>query len=520
MEKPMSASAISQDSRFRTLAVLLPACGLLIYVASELASEEYIAPVLIIGGFLGSVLVALFTKAIRLEAVFIGFLLIGYLIGNRGFADLAPVRPIFVGELGLAAALITYGIRFLLRRIPPDISGRLSKCILLFLMLGSIRFLFDVRTYGIDAARDFALVYYCLFFFLASEIGKEQASRRFIEGCLLVGFVGLAIVYIALRVAPEAVQTLRIGDLSILAQKDDLTSTFAAAGAFFFYLRDSSRALRWLWGVLIILFMALVFNGFTRASLLAMMGASVLCWIAGRKNFYIYIGLALILGLTVLSGYSVLSEGTDRSTEFTIMKEKVLSIIDFTGKAGYASDFGQTKADDNEFRRVFWQSVFDDTNEQHPLVGLGFGYDLTARFLQTSFGRGEESGTVGLRSPHSYYVTVYGRMGIIGFLVLLAITAGIIRGGINAALKVRAGKMDKKNLFYWCAAWVILISAAFGVVLEGPMGAIIFWSLLGLAASSPTENDEANVNFKRGVTKRLAPAVITSNRPLAFAGSR
>jgi hypothetical protein len=33
----------------------------------------------------------------------------------------------------------------------------------------------------------------------------------------------------------------------------------------------------------------------------------------------------------------------------------------------------------------------------------------------------------------------------------------------------------------WCAAWVLLICAAFGVVLEGPMGAVVFWTILGLA---------------------------------------
>jgi len=46
----------------------------------------------------------------------------------------------------------------------------------------------------------------------------------------------------------------------------------------------------------------------------------------------------------------------------------------------------------------------------------------------------------------------------------------------------RPGTFDP-SLGTWCAAWVILVSACFGAVLEGPMGAVIFWSALGLAAA-------------------------------------
>jgi hypothetical protein len=35
----------------------------------------------------------------------------------------------------------------------------------------------------------------------------------------------------------------------------------------------------------------------------------------------------------------------------------------------------------------------------------------------------------------------------------------------------------------WCGLWIILVSATFGVVLEGPMGAVPFWIMLGLVAA-------------------------------------
>ena len=37
----------------------------------------------------------------------------------------------------------------------------------------------------------------------------------------------------------------------------------------------------------------------------------------------------------------------------------------------------------------------------------------------------------------------------------------------------------------------IRLSACFGVVLEGPMGAVVFWTILGLAHSQTAEEPEA-----------------------------
>jgi hypothetical protein len=42
-------------------------------------------------------------------------------------------------------------------------------------------------------------------------------------------------------------------------------------------------------------------------------------------------------------------------------------------------------------------------------------------------------------------------------------------------------------LGWWSVSWVMLASACFGVVLEGPMGAILFWTSLGLANATSTD---------------------------------
>ena len=45
---------------------------------------------------------------------------------------------------------------------------------------------------------------------------------------------------------------------------------------------------------------------------------------------------------------------------------------------------------------------------------------------------------------------------------------------------------------------MIFISACFGVILEGPMGAAVFWTLLGLANSAGDHsNEHAETNLLR-----------------------
>src|SRR5581483_3236935 len=43
----------------------------------------------------------------------------------------------------------------------------------------------------------------------------------------------------------------------------------------------------------------------------------------------------------------------------------------------------------------------------------------------------------------------------------------------------------------WTGVWVIFACACFGVVLEGPMGAVVFWVLLGLASADNLRGSDA-----------------------------
>jgi O-antigen ligase len=78
-------------------------------------------------------------------------------------------------------------------------------------------------------------------------------------------------------------------------------------------------------------------------------------------------------------------------------------------------------------------------------------------------------------------------MGIVGLLPFLAIAALMIQGVLRA---VRRQRDDTAASSLWCSALLIFTSACFGIVLEGPMGAVVFWTILGLAHHSLTAGNE------------------------------
>jgi O-antigen ligase len=90
----------------------------------------------------------------------------------------------------------------------------------------------------------------------------------------------------------------------------------------------------------------------------------------------------------------------------------------------------------------------------------------------------ESSEEFAVRSPHNVLITVFARMGAVGLSVLFAVM-GVV--GVRTLRAVRSGPREAAP---WCAVWIMFVSACFGVVLEGPMGAVIFWTVLGLAHTS------------------------------------
>ncbi|MDA8528783.1 hypothetical protein N9K67_08320 [Opitutaceae bacterium] len=105
------------------------------------------------------------------------------------------------------------------------------------------------------------------------------------------------------------------------------------------------------------------------------------------------------------------------------------------------------------------------------------------------------------------FVTVFARMGLVGLSLFLGIVALMFHYTRNALIS-----SEPHELGAWAGAWAILASASFGVVLEGPMGAIVFWILLGIA-SGMTSN--LNAAREESELERSESELPSSENPLS-----
>jgi hypothetical protein len=369
----------------------------------------------------------------------------------------------------------------------------LARAIVAFLIIGGIRLYLDtVMTNGSVlvtlAIRDSAVVYYSFFFFIAYQIGESVTARKFVERAMLAGFVILIPIVVIETLSGGLLNKLTYRGYPLILHKGDLLATFLGIGAFYFFFTPTKGILKVFFRACSVFSLGLMLFGMSRAALSGFVCATLLLVAARRPKFILY-----QIGVIVVALFSIaflqLSNIHVKSDLFRNLSDKVSSIVDISGTGHYHGDIGDTSAANNQFRTVWWTTVFNETMQKGPFFGLGFGYDLTSSFMRAYFPTGGED-TASTRSPHSIIFTVLGRMGLIGLASFLIIVFLIARMALSAARAVARREQPEKNLISWCAVITLLVAAMVGVVLEGPMGGILFWSLLGLAASQSIANKE------------------------------
>ncbi|MBI5380790.1 MAG: O-antigen ligase family protein [Opitutae bacterium] len=460
----------------------LAALPVALLIGWQVAHESLLLPLLLAAG--AAAFVAVRFTHVALDVAVLGLLLFGYVVGNRGFAQQMPFAglPLFPAEFGLALGGGWLLVKSAWHKELPWRGDLLNWTLLLWIAAGTARLAFDVRREGFMAVRDYAMVYYAGFFFVAQQQAADARARRFLRGCLLWGVAVLLPVYPLFKAFPEFfVGTLTVRGVPLIFYKNDLVQTFLAAGSVVLF--QAAMGQRWALagklGAILLGGAVLVEN--SRAALVGLAAAAG--WLAlTRKPAYLKsLALAGALALVGLLFATWVGRGEWRQSSLVVMYERVASMFDVQGTRTYASEELGDKPNNNRFRLVWWRSVIGETWENAPAFGLGFGHDLAERFLRVyEFDLGED---FNVRSPHSFPVTVFGRMGAVGALLLLALIVALTR--ITWRRLREADETAEPQSGLWCACWVILVSACFGVVLEGPMGAVVFWTLLGLANGTP-----------------------------------
>ncbi|MDP0501261.1 MAG: O-antigen ligase family protein [Verrucomicrobiota bacterium JB022] len=435
-------------------------------------------------------------RPVSFEGLILAVLVFGYIAGNRGFAQL-NLGGVFVGEMALVVMALL-GLRFLAQRQSlPYRFDTVGMGILLLMIIGVARLaLGDLRQYGVLALRDFALVYYAGFFFLCQPVARHPESRRLVELSLLLGCVALVPGYLLFTQFREFfVNEVRVAGIPFIFYKGDLVACYFG-GAFVFFYHAFRQSRQHLWLLLALLSCLLMLHTTNRAAIPGFVFCLWLLYLAGeRRAPWITASGALLLALPVV-WLSFAAADDFRQTRVWSVYEHTLSLVDVGGDFHYTNRDARSSGDNNRFRLVWWETVLRETTQHAPITGLGFGYSLSSAFVEAYYHSELDNFTA--RSPHSVILTIYGRMGLLGLAAFGVICWGMLRGTWRSVRLSRAQGSLHPTLRYWCWCWMLLSGAAFGVVLEGPMGAVLFWSILAFATEGTREAEAMALESTNG----------------------
>jgi len=501
--------------------IVLVVLAIAVLAGVWIAGETLTLPV-VAGGIFLCVIIAQ-VSPVGFNPLVLGFLIAGYVLGNRGFAQfsVSASLPLFPAELGIAATLAVLVWRCAQERKLPWRNDFLNWALILWMAVCTARLPFDVKTYGAMALRDYAMVYYALFFFIAQEALAPGAAWRWARRCVLAATAALPALYWASLLWPAFfLETLTVRGLPLIYFKGDLAGTFMSVGALAWAecgmriadcgMRNNQGPSGWrlvgrACAVLISLgLVAAMLATDNRAAMLALLAGVAVMLIGGRWKFAVALASAGAAAVVAILFWAQVTGTPWERTPLHGFTQRVASVVDFQGSGNYSTAEGaESKGDNNKFRAVWWKTVVDETRTTNPWTGLGYGHDLAEAFLRAYYADSDDTFTA--RSPHNLLLSIFARTGAVGlgaFLILCAVMCG----RTWRAARLRARSQEGWPGEAWSYVWAIFVSACLGVVLEGPMGAVVFWILLGAAAARSAGGPGGSNGIMGGTPMPLDPA--------------
>ncbi len=464
----------------RRLLIAGAGLALTVYLAYQLGNGRWLLSVMIV--LASAYYICQRSLPVGQETLILSLLVFCYIVGNRGFAQITPLGnlPAFPGELSLFFCIGLMAMKIPSRKEFPFHFDWMALFIILWFLAATVRLKYDFEDYGILALRDYATVYYALFFYLAQHIARDVHSRRFFENVIIVALILLMLIYPFFhRYREFFFYNIRFDNAPIIFYKGDLAAVFFGMAFLLFYFHYLKNRIPLYW---LLAFAGLFFLLYTtsRAAWVGMLFALIVLFSARIHQVLMNLAVVLIFSLIPVLFYLGFIAQNYQQTRIYSVYEHAVSVFDISGTGTYYSTNSRDTGANNRYRLVWWQTLVGETLSKSPLFGLGFGHNLTDRFVREFYNSFDERFSAS-RSPHSILFTIFSRMGILGSLLFLMIILSMI-SRTRVSIRLSIGRdTPPDSLVYWCMVWGIFGSACFGVVLEGPMGAIVFWTLLGMA---------------------------------------
>lgn len=415
-----------------------------------------------------------------LESPWLFFLclnLLGYALLSKGWAYVGR-PPIFVGEITLGLGLLAV---FFFGRWDNLLALSPNRWLLALLSWTALQTVAYLPKFGLDAIRDAMLLGYgtfaiILFSYLTAKPGRLVALVSWYDRFTWLFLLGIPLAWTLSMYFNHLIPTWPWADVPIVDVKGgDVLVHLSCILAFF--VSGLGTAATW-WQVSLLtgcIGMAATYN---RGGLVALGGTAVTCWYhqpsdKTLRRMAVIALSGLIILLAVDFRFPSQSKGRVLSAE-----QLLINVVSIAGEAD-DGDLEGTK----QWRLNWWRKIWNYTVDgKYFWTGKGFGINLAdADGFQGQQWEGK------LRSPHNGHMTVLARTGVPGFLLWLAFLGTWLRSVVTSYFdSLRKHNVRWSALFFFLlASWVaFVINASFDVFLEGPMGGIWFWTIIGVGLSA------------------------------------
>ena len=372
----------------------------------------------------------------------------------------------------LVEALWLFGILLLLmhRKKVELIWNKTTKLILFFI---AISFLFILRGFTkydlLDLIRDSFIFQYGWFVFILFLFKEKLEIIWETLFFIYKWFPFVALLNFILQYFVPFFETVTpFGGIPILLYKNGDMGVQLLISTLLLLYTFENKTLKW--RVLLSLVIALDFlilASYSRSGIVAFL-ASMLCFIYFNKDIQLqsrvrlllkYLPIILLIVTPIYINIKVAENFQGRSVGFEQIKNNFSSIVGGTTDA--------TSENNVVWRLVWWAKIIDySLSSPNFFIGKGLGMNLATDDDIITL---DDS----LRSPHNFHLNIMSRFGVLLFMIWMYFLIQILRPLFKKQLQ-------GKRLLIGCILLAFLLNASFDVFLEGPMGAFLFWTWIGL----------------------------------------
>jgi hypothetical protein len=404
----------------------------------------------------------------------LAFILFGYGVIGRGFAYLG-FNPLFVGELVLGLGLVAM---LSSKHLGEALKTGTARWLAIFIGWSALMTLPYLPTHGLMALRDGVLWGYALFGLIVASVvmAAPQAMRW-----LLLRYRLFALAFLCTAWAMWTISSMELlkwvtvpgTEVGFFNIKGGDQLVHLAAIAAFVSVGMSKHRMLMLAGILFNFAFLLTSKRAGMVAFALAFGFLVLMNPPRLKlSGIIYAGILSVTLLLLINPRIDL--GGDREISVEQMTDNVVSTFDQSG----SSTLDETKS----WRLDWWTKIINySLSPRYILTGKGYGINLaTDDGFQV---RDNDE----LRSPHNAHLNILARSGVPGFLMWV-----LVHGTWFFSMLAAARRAKRQRMFNWhgifcflMCYWIALMTnASFDVFLEGPMGGIWLWSVMGFGLAA------------------------------------